>query len=625
MATLETATEIETTPLQWGSDAPRGGQAVFRRILKDGSKVPLFLGQTLVHSLRDLGYNHTTSAVCEHVDNAIQWGATEIRVYFHQTGKRGNYQIDTLVFDNGSGMSPHTLKVAMAFGGSMLYQNRRGIGRYGMGMKAAALSMSPVMETYSWQEPGAIYTMTLDVNAIGNDRSNLIELPDPQLIDELPSEISRILSTNMTFPKPEAQALFARNSDQVVELLGKSGTIIYMPECDRLTYRKTQTLVEHATKEMARIYRRQLADGHVKLYVNNRRVEVVDPTYWIPSARHTSIEGLQETRSRLVNSWRIEVPTAENGPDIGIVTVRLYALPIEEWSQLPRKTLRNDLHVFDEYTVSFLRNDREVQAGTVHQLVGRRHSDHAWLRLQIDFSGELDEAFGVAVNKQGVRPKSYVLDLIEKTIHDDLATVRNHIKKFQSEQAAASVKHKVSEGEQRANETDALQGKPLPLPPAPETDEEKQLLEENLRTLAVTLKRGDETDEQAFERIKNSTYVTHFKHDEYWPFYHVDFPYGKVVLTINTAHPFFSKVYEPLSRIVKSSLGAPSANGEDESPIDPQVAADSAEILVALQLLLLSLARTQVQMSSNNGEYTQLLERFRREWSANLAAQLITR
>jgi len=76
---------------------------------------------------------------------------------------------------------------------------------------------------------------------------------------------------------------------------------------------------------------------------------------------------------------------------------------------------------------------------------------------------------------------------------------------------------------------------------------------------------------------------------------------------------------------VKSSLGAPSANGEDESPIDPQVAADSAETLVALQLLLLSLARTQIQMSSNNNEYTQLLERFRREWSANLAAQLTAR
>ena len=72
------------------------------------------------------------------------------------------------------------------------------------------------------------------------------------------------------------------------------------------------------------------------------------------------------------------------------------------------------------------------------------------------------------------------LDLIEKKIHDDLAAVRNHIKKFQSEQAAASVKHKVSEGEQRANETDALQGKALPFPPAPETEEEKQLLEPTL-------------------------------------------------------------------------------------------------------------------------------------------------
>jgi Histidine kinase-, DNA gyrase B-, and HSP90-like ATPase len=78
------------------------------RILKDNGTVPLFFGQTLIQSLRDVGYNHTTSALCEHVDNAIQAGATEIRVYFRQTGKRGDYQIDAAVYDNGSGM-PATL------------------------------------------------------------------------------------------------------------------------------------------------------------------------------------------------------------------------------------------------------------------------------------------------------------------------------------------------------------------------------------------------------------------------------------------------------------------------------------------------------------------------------------
>src|SRR5438132_4924055 len=168
---------------QWGVSAPRGGKTVVNRALKDGATVPLFLGQTLIKSLRDLGYNNTTSALCEHVDNALQWGATEVRVYFRQTGKQPNQRIDALVYDNGMGMAPHVLKVAMAFGGSMVYDNRAGIGRYGMGMKAAALNITRSVDVYSWQEPHGFYSMTLDVDKIGQDRNNMIKLPDPELAD----------------------------------------------------------------------------------------------------------------------------------------------------------------------------------------------------------------------------------------------------------------------------------------------------------------------------------------------------------------------------------------------------------------------------------------------------------
>jgi hypothetical protein len=80
MAISDIKTEPEAFAPRWGDDAPKGAKVVLGRIIKDGAKVPLFLGQTLVHSLRDMGYNSTTSAVCEHVDNAIQWGATEVRV-----------------------------------------------------------------------------------------------------------------------------------------------------------------------------------------------------------------------------------------------------------------------------------------------------------------------------------------------------------------------------------------------------------------------------------------------------------------------------------------------------------------------------------------------------------------
>ncbi len=63
---------------------------------------------------------------------------------------------DILVYDNGYGMQPNVLKVATSFGGSMVFNNRDGIGRFGMGMKTAGLSMAPAMEIMSWQERGAI-------------------------------------------------------------------------------------------------------------------------------------------------------------------------------------------------------------------------------------------------------------------------------------------------------------------------------------------------------------------------------------------------------------------------------------------------------------------------------------
>ena len=560
------------------------------------------------------------------MDNSIQWGATEVRVYFNQAGKRGSYNVDVLVLDNAKGMAPHVLKVATAFGGSTVYDNRSGIGRYGMGMKTAALSISPILEIYSWQETSAIYNMTLDVDDIGRNRSNSIELSDPELIDELPSEVADILMSPMIYPKnaQDSQVIFATDREDLRECLGTSGTIVFMPDCDRLTYRTAKTLVDHATKEFGRIYRRPIERG-VNIYVNNRLVEAFDPTYWMTSARHTRVHGISEKQSRLVKSWKIDVPVAETSDTKSPVTVRLYALPFEDWSRLPRKSLKNDLHLFDDFTVSFLRNDREVEIGSSYRkLKINKHHTNTWIRLQIDFGGELDEAFGVAANKQGVRPKDYVYSLLREVIGEELSALRTSIVRLKSEYAAGETKSNVSEAERRATDVDGLQGKPL-IVPNPETDEEKVALEQNLRALAIGLKRDEETDEDAYLRINSSTFVTIFKHDEYWPFYHCDFKYGKVLLTINTAHSFFRKVFEPLSQIAKAVDIAGEANGDSDGvPVDTEVASNASDILVSLQLLLLSLARTQSQMSAHadSDEHMQLFERLRREWSANLETQL---
>jgi Histidine kinase-, DNA gyrase B-, and HSP90-like ATPase len=597
--------------LNWAPDAPRGGRAVMNRILKEKATVPLFFAQTLISSLRDVGYNHTTSALCEHVDNAIEAGASEIRVFVRQTGKKGQYETDAAVYDDGSGMGPNTLKVATSFGGSLSYNNRTGIGRFGMGMKTAALSMSPVMELYSWQEPGAYYNMTLDVAEVGKDRSNLVELPDPTLMTELPDEISTLFTEPMSWPERDEQQVFS-SAAELPARLGKSGTIVYMPSCDRLTFAKARTLCEHAVKEMSRIYRRTIGNG-LKLYVNNRIVEAFDPTYYMANARHARyIEG-DAKQSRLILAKPVQVSLAENSAKTAPITIRLYKLPIDQWSALPRKTLKNDLRVFDGLTVSILRNDREVYAGELPELT-THHSVTHWYRVQIEFPGVLDEAFGVAANKQGVRMKEFVMKAIKEAVGDDITTINDEIKRFQAAQASAREASKPSASEARATEADAFQPKVLE---DDLSEEESQQLDANLRALAVGLRRDNETDEEAFQRVKNSKYVIAFKYDEYWPFYHVEHRFGRVILTINTAHGFFAQLYDPLQKLLKTQL----PESEGETAKIPQ-AEPAMGPLVALELLLLSLARSQSVLSQNNDDARKILDALRRDWSEAYRVQL---
>ena len=566
--TIDTELGIPLTApeTQWGAGAPKGARAVFSRIIKEGANVPLFLGQTMINALRDLGYNHTTSAICEHVDNSFQWGAQDVRLYFHEKGKKGSRKIDVLVMDNGGGMSPNVLRAVTAFGGSLCYDNRETVGKYGMGMKAAALSMGPTLEIYSWQEPGAIYRMMLDTADISNRNSNVVQLQEPVLVDALPPELREIMVQPMGFPKSATEQEMLADSDEVlIERLGTSGTIIYIPNCDRLTYRKAKTLVDHATKETARVYRRFLKDGR-NLFINNRRIRPFDPTYRMKEATHASVAELEEKRSRPVRQWTIAIPVEEDSPVTRNITVSLLILPIATWDQLPRKVLKNDLRVFEDTGISFVRNGREVHMGTVAAITGKMGTRDSWWRLEIDFPAALDEAMGISVNKQGVRLKAYVTTLIRKEIKEELSNVKSRIEKHWSIRATETAKAKVREAEHRANEAESLQSTLLP---EPEMDEE---YDKDLRAMASGLKRNDETDEEVYERVKKSKYITHFKYDEDAPFYRVEYKLRKIILQINSAHPFFVSLYKPLSQIVKRSTDIMRVAGDnDEVAFDAEL------------------------------------------------------
>lgn len=79
----------EGATLNWGDDAPRGGRAVMNRILKDQATVPLFFAKTLIQSLRDVGYNNTTAALCETSTTRFRLALTKSGCSSGRAGRRG--------------------------------------------------------------------------------------------------------------------------------------------------------------------------------------------------------------------------------------------------------------------------------------------------------------------------------------------------------------------------------------------------------------------------------------------------------------------------------------------------------------------------------------------------------
>ncbi len=387
--------------------------------------------------------------------------------------------------------------------------------------------MAPAMEIMSWQENGAVYRTILDTDAIGREKSNTLTVGEPEYLETLDADVAGILTTPMSFPRDSnEQVLFASHGVNLKDALGECGTIVYMPECDRLTSATAKTLVEDATKTFGHVYRRKIDKG-LKIFVNNRQVEAADPTFSLPTARHTRHSALADVAaktSRLVTSRAIQFESSVNSVGPCNVQIKIFALPIREW-QFPRKTL-SELGVFNDQNISILRNDREVFAGHISK-IARRHSTAAWYRIEIDFPGELDEAFGVAANKQGVRMKPFVIEAIKKAIGEDLATIKADIEEVQARRAAEKKEKGPSLSEMKAGEADAFQSEQLD---ARLTDDQKTQMDENLRGLAVGLRRENETDDEALQRVKASRYIIRFHHDKFWPFYDVEHKFGRVIL-----------------------------------------------------------------------------------------------
>ena len=197
------------------------------------------------------------SAYGEVLDNSVQANASIVKVTFkdREDRSRRNKMIGEVFFaDNGEGMTPDILRRCLKLGYSSRKNNRKGIGRFGVGMTSGAINQCRRVEVYSKVEGGGWYYVYLDLDEVKESKQKVFPIPEK-------------------INPPEDVSDFIKNH----------GTVVRWLKYDNQEF-PYHVVVKQAPIYFGRTYRRFIwgtAKGYeaVSLYVNGKEVNAIDPLY----------------------------------------------------------------------------------------------------------------------------------------------------------------------------------------------------------------------------------------------------------------------------------------------------------------------------------------------------------
>ncbi len=459
-----------------------------------------------IQATRDSGYKGTASAISELVDNSIQAGASHLSISIVNVAKgEEDGSIEISIFDDGCGMDVFTLRQALRFGGSSRFGDRRGLGRYGMGLPNASLSQARRVSVHTWQSDEArvgkrprtrpaaqkVYMSYLDVDEIVS--GNMAEVPRPEIVTNPPSACQ-----------------------------GSSGTLVTWSRCDRLDNRRVSTIIRKLEGELGRRFRHYLWKG-LSLSINGEPLTPFDPLYLHSNAE---VSGAHPFGDDL--KYEVQADPSD-GTTTGWVRVRFSELPVHEWHKLSNDEKRR-IGVSKGAGVSVVRAGREVDYGWFFMGSKHRENYDDWWRCEVEFDPVLDEAFGITHTKQQIRPKAYLIEALTPELETTARALNARARKAH---LAVKAGERFSESERIAEERDHLL-RPLPKKVTPRARALMRDLEKtnsSLRSLA-----NDGSRYRIIEAAVKDTSFFSYAHDG-----------ERLVLLLNPDHPFYRDVYKPLS------------------------------------------------------------------------------
>lgn len=437
----------------------------------------------LIESLRHVGYDNY-SAIADLIDNSVDANASLCNVWL----KQDKGQPTIIVADNGRGMDSAKLNQALRLGSLADKNQESDLGRFGMGLTTATLSLCRRVKVLTKVKDGELLKGVTDID------------------DMIGANCFR---AEMGGVNPEDEALFATMTGNA-----SSGTVVQLLNVDRLTNSNLSVAADLLRKKVGRVFRMFL-QGNCKIEVNGKPALAIDPLN-LPDFE----------ASRILLDETFDHPLADGS----IEKVRMKIAYLPETSQEKSRELGINVQNQGFYV---LRNLREIVDGSSLDLFVKIPMLNRF-RAELQVSGNLDDAIQIDFAKSRVNLVQSLRDKIQALANPHITYMRNQWKKTTAKKEIGAVQHSESEHEI------AKKAKILELPEPPKGPR----IDQGNEKKPTPRKPGTPSE----DKVKRLRRVCRFEEVDFGAqgqLYEA-YPDGNaVVVQLNTAHPFYQRIIEP--------------------------------------------------------------------------------
>lgn len=322
----------------------------------------------LIESIRSIGYSFET-AIADLIDNSISAKATRIDIL-----SIPNEEPYIIIFDNGSGMNKVELEEAMRLGSKNPNEVREenDLGRFGLGLKSASLSQCRNLTVVS-KKDGKLSAFSWNLDYV-------IERNSWSILEYSEEEIMKLENIELFKDVETGTYVLLKKFDKI-----QASTL----EINKTITEKMSSTIDH----LALVFHRYLDDG-VEIYVNNRKIESIDPFL-------TKNKATQAKRTQ-------EIKIGES-----IIKVKPYILP--HYNKLSEDDLKKvggkeDLRKNQGFYI--YRNKRLIIWGTWFRL-SRQDELSKLARVMVEIPNSLDDVWGIDIKKSTAN----IPDIIKKNLY----------------------------------------------------------------------------------------------------------------------------------------------------------------------------------------------------------------